>query len=494
MACMLACQPRFCASELCRLAVSLHNQLMYVSANRPSASPAQPPCSKPFGVLLRRRSGRGAYCLPHHVANKAFLLVPLASCQKSSHFPLWCTALARELFSYCVTHTNMDSDDMFGWGVSKKAKHHNKAGETAERTSSSRTPAFLEDRQAKQDAALVYSSQYLERERARADDDRWRKRIESRPAAVRPGGWSHTGDRGSDARSRSPSQERPSFRREGRYYPNAKYHPYYESRTDYDTRIPETSRGGPPPPPPQQTAQTPIVINNIYARDESLSEDSNASDEDRRNDNGRSRRAGRRRRGHRNEERRNRGRDKSSSGAHGASGAQQVLSTNGVNAIWDPSQNTDLTIHLKMPLQENQEEKMDEFCRLHRRGDYASARQFFAQELLPEHEDDPYLLVQYAEMLLKQGDYATLASLHGHVAFSPGGRLEESKDGVLLRMYWNMMQVERSINNTPTPWESFSMIPDALQALHDSVSFHGPNLVGSTQVSKYTSNLFVGQY
>ncbi|KAK8118444.1 uncharacterized protein PG998_003070 [Apiospora kogelbergensis] len=389
----------------------------------------------------------------------------------------------------------MDSDDDYDYPRHYKQVYSNKADETANRSSVARTPAFLRDHQARQEAAAgavtlraQKREREIQRERARIEDDLWRKRIESRPAAVRPGGWSHTGDRGSEARSRSHSEERPSFPREGRSYPKAGYGPY---DPDYPG-IPETLRGIPPPPPPQQIAPTPIVINNrIYTREESLSDDSNASQEDRRNDNGKGRREGQRRRSHRNKEKRSRGGDKTSSGAPGASGAQRVLSTNGVNAIWDPSQNTDLTIYLKMPLQENQEEKMNEFCRLHRRGDYASARRFFAQELLPEHEDDPYLLVQYAEMLLKQGDYATLASLHGHVAFSPGGRLEESKEGVLLRMYWNMMQVERSINNTPTPWESFSMIPDALQALHDSVSSHGPNLVGSTQVSKYALNLFV---
>lgn len=165
-----------------------------------------------------------------------------------------------------------------------------------------------------------------------------------------------------------------------------------------------------------------------------------------------------------------------------ASVAQAVLSRKGVNAIWDPSQNSDITIHLKLPLrEEGLDEQIEEFCRLRRLGDFASAKRFFAENL-SDHHDNPYLLVQYAEMLLEQGDYITLSSLDGHAAFAPDNHLLGGREGALLRVYWKLLQLVRSLDSPPTDWSAVSVIPEALRILHNTVvSGEGP--VGSTEVS-----------
>lgn len=70
----------------------------------------------------------------------------------------------------------------------------------------------------------------------------------------------------------------------------------------------------------------------------------------------------------------------------------------------------DTTIHLEHDVIEDLEPELDEFSRLSRLGNFHAANQFF-QANLEEYVDNPYIFVQYANMLLEMGDYKNLKAL-----------------------------------------------------------------------------------
>ncbi|OTA63621.1 hypothetical protein K449DRAFT_421717 [Hypoxylon sp. EC38] len=118
----------------------------------------------------------------------------------------------------------------------------------------------------------------------------------------------------------------------------------------------------------------------------------------------------------------------------------EVLTKRNINGIWDPSHDADITVHLKMPLQEDLSECLEELCRLERLGDFASARRFFTENL-QEYLDRPQIMIEYAEMLLEQGDYKTLSEIEDGVMSNVRGNLTDSSDMLLLRIYWELIQV-----------------------------------------------------
>ncbi|KAK8011525.1 hypothetical protein PG990_010490 [Apiospora arundinis] len=363
--------------------------------------------------------------------------------------------------------------------------------ETANLSSYDTVPTFLRGRleapKDKQAAGPIVpilrrrdSEKEKEREREREAENFWRDRIASRPAIERrprflerdsymerERSWSPEYATRSRSRSRERVSSFPSRQRAG---------------LEFASTYLERSRAKRAVSPPRFSSST----NNRTKNRGYYSSDNSDSDEDERPD-VRSRERRRRgnesgeRRGRRNETERTRNMDDAPYSTNAATGPQEVLSSNRVNAIWDPSQQSDLTIHLKLPVQENLDDKIDEFCRLRRLGDFPSARKFFAQELA-DQDDNPYVLVQYAEMLLEQGDYATLAKLNGHELFAPGGRLLDSKEGSLLCLYWHMIQVERSRYSPPMPWQSLRGILPALRWLHESLVSTGQNPISSTQI------------
>ncbi|KAI1776928.1 hypothetical protein F4818DRAFT_363487 [Hypoxylon cercidicola] len=138
---------------------------------------------------------------------------------------------------------------------------------------------------------------------------------------------------------------------------------------------------------------------------------------------------------------------------------RDVLQERKVDGIWDPNNTRDLTVHLKLPVQEDLEEDLEEFCRLQRLGDFTSARKFFDSNL-QDHLNKPYILIGYAEMLLEQGDYNTFAKINGSAISSTGSDIRDKPDGVLLLWYWELMREFVSchkpdvfLNSPVAPWD-----------------------------------------
>jgi hypothetical protein len=100
--------------------------------------------------------------------------------------------------------------------------------------------------------------------------------------------------------------------------------------------------------------------------------------------------------------------------------------------IWDLSRTKDVTMHLELDITEDLELDLDEFCRLGRLGKFHQAKQCF-RDNLEQHMDDPYIFVQYAQMLMEMGDYESIEALN--VPYS----LEESEND-LLQTNWKLIQ------------------------------------------------------
>ncbi|KAI0152447.1 hypothetical protein F4776DRAFT_601617 [Hypoxylon sp. NC0597] len=147
-------------------------------------------------------------------------------------------------------------------------------------------------------------------------------------------------------------------------------------------------------------------------------------------------------------------------------GPHEVLIKRNINGIWDPSHDADITVHLKMPLQEDLSGSLEELCRLERLGDFASAREFFTENL-QEYLDRPQIAIEYAEMLLEQGDYKALSELDDGVMSNVQGNLTDSGNIALLRMYWELIQVFAAHYKPGRPGAFFKKLDVVDEAIHE---------------------------
>ncbi|TGJ84571.1 hypothetical protein E0Z10_g4180 [Xylaria hypoxylon] len=110
-----------------------------------------------------------------------------------------------------------------------------------------------------------------------------------------------------------------------------------------------------------------------------------------------------------------------------------------VDGILTPSSG-DLTVHLTMDLEEDLEDRLDEMNRLSRLGHFSSANRFF-QEHLHHHIDNPYVLVQYADLLLHQGDLKGVTLLKDDAMYKREGEQPDSRELRTLRVNWELLQI-----------------------------------------------------
>ncbi|KAI0537465.1 hypothetical protein GGR58DRAFT_347191 [Xylaria digitata] len=110
-----------------------------------------------------------------------------------------------------------------------------------------------------------------------------------------------------------------------------------------------------------------------------------------------------------------------------------------VDGILTPSSG-DLTVHLTMDLEEDLEDRLDELSRLSRLGHFSSAKKFF-EEHLNHHIDNPYVFVQYADLLLHQGDFKSVTLLKDNAMYKREGEQSNSEELRALRVNWELLQI-----------------------------------------------------
>ena len=93
-----------------------------------------------------------------------------------------------------------------------------------------------------------------------------------------------------------------------------------------------------------------------------------------------------------------------------------------VDIVHDPTggPTKDILVKLELPIDDDFEAELDEFCRLRRLGLFKQAKEHFDIHL-SQAQDDPYVLVQYGEMLVAAGDYQGFAKIQYHQEPSSDG-------------------------------------------------------------------------
>ncbi|KAI3316724.1 hypothetical protein HD806DRAFT_516885 [Xylariaceae sp. AK1471] len=173
--------------------------------------------------------------------------------------------------------------------------------------------------------------------------------------------------------------------------------------------------------------------------------------------------------------------------AHSRTAQGRVLTQRHVDGVWDPAQSRDLTVHLKMNIQEDLDEILEEFCCLQRLGDFNSARSYFEANL-EGHVEQPYVLVQYGEMLLEQGDYLSIANLG---PINPYHQVEQSSEHhkpLLLSDYWDIILFWAACHYIHPQPRKFTFKRENFRLLHDNL-MQSEGYITSTEI-KYLSLVY----
>ncbi|RMJ15860.1 hypothetical protein CDV36_004446 [Fusarium kuroshium] len=92
------------------------------------------------------------------------------------------------------------------------------------------------------------------------------------------------------------------------------------------------------------------------------------------------------------------------------------VSTTNFDTICSPGRTRDVAVQLRFEVYDDLDEELEIFNRLVRRGEFEEAKTFFDEHLLA-HISNPWVFVQYAEMLLEMGDYNSILQLDPEPVF-----------------------------------------------------------------------------
>ncbi|KAF4948981.1 hypothetical protein FGADI_9266 [Fusarium gaditjirri] len=160
---------------------------------------------------------------------------------------------------------------------------------------------------------------------------------------------------------------------------------------------------------------------------------------------------------------------------HGKDKAGRPTQT-GLDAIYNSVHSKDVTVHLELDVVNDLDDELEEFNRLVRQGWFKNAQSFFNQ-YLATHKSNPWVFVQYAEMLIEMGDYKSFNELNlNQVFFQHGTTTVESDALDILKRNWNLLKV------TALSHSHFSVkqIRDQVPTLGDMLSLS--DNPGSTEI------------
>ncbi|OBS20029.1 hypothetical protein FPOA_11750 [Fusarium poae] len=147
-----------------------------------------------------------------------------------------------------------------------------------------------------------------------------------------------------------------------------------------------------------------------------------------------------------------------------------------LDAIYNSKNSKDITVHLELDIVSDLDDELEEFNRLVRQGSFKNAQSFFDQ-YLATHKSNPWVFVQYAEMLITMGDYKSFHDLdHNQIFFRHGTTTVESEALEMLERNWKLLKV------TALRHSHFSMkqIRDHVPTLGETVALS--DNPGSTEI------------
>ncbi|KAI0516977.1 hypothetical protein F5B22DRAFT_605733 [Xylaria bambusicola] len=134
-----------------------------------------------------------------------------------------------------------------------------------------------------------------------------------------------------------------------------------------------------------------------------------------------------------------------------------------IDGILTPS-SEDLTVHLTMHLEEDLEDFLDELSCLSRLGHFSSAQKFF-QEHLHHHIDNPYVLVCWADLLLRQGDFKGVTLIKDDAMYKNEGEQSTAEELKLLRLNWELIQTLAKSMTLDTNSAASTVSEEAIEVL-----------------------------
>ncbi|KAI1111172.1 hypothetical protein F5Y14DRAFT_426435 [Nemania sp. NC0429] len=160
---------------------------------------------------------------------------------------------------------------------------------------------------------------------------------------------------------------------------------------------------------------------------------------------------------------------------------QEITLNREVHGILTPDSG-DLTVHLAMDLEEDLEQQLDEMNRLSRLGHFLQAREFFSENL-QHHIDNPYVVVQYADLLLHQGDFKGVTLLKDDAIYKREGEQPDSEELRMLRVNWELIQILAKSYTLDTLSGTPTVLEEAVNVLAD-MGRDGPSdrPISSTEV------------
>jgi hypothetical protein len=159
-----------------------------------------------------------------------------------------------------------------------------------------------------------------------------------------------------------------------------------------------------------------------------------------------------------------------------------------VDGILTPSSG-DLTVQLTMDLQEDLGDQLDELARLSRLGHFLSAQDYF-NENLQHHMANPYVFVQYADMLLRQGNFqgirlikSTPMDKHDEEISNSDGQMTPptNKEMRTLHANWELIQLLAKSHTLGLLSGVPDVFAEAVDVLYDPGMTNEPS-VSSTEV------------
>lgn len=90
--------------------------------------------------------------------------------------------------------------------------------------------------------------------------------------------------------------------------------------------------------------------------------------------------------------------------------------------VFDVNHPQDASVHLELPITDDYDAELEEFCRLQRLGNFGAAEDYFGKKLEP-YLSNPYVFVQFGQMLLEKGDYLAFERLNPEAVFGKEFRL-----------------------------------------------------------------------
>lgn len=112
------------------------------------------------------------------------------------------------------------------------------------------------------------------------------------------------------------------------------------------------------------------------------------------------------------------------------------------SSIHNTSQPQDFTVHIDFEVSIDLDDDLEGFSALVRRGNFRKAVSFFSEHLMA-YISDPWVFVQYADMLLRMGDFKSINQLNPGPVFQP--RFSSSDSDKLealntLQMNWKLIK------------------------------------------------------